>query len=274
MPPIGGSGHVLIGAGDISQCALNGVVLTAALMARELQNAAATGFTLGDNSNDDGSAEAYKCFDRTWGAFKANLFPVAGNHDYDTDGRNPYYFDYFGASAGPRGYGFYAYDRGDWHIVALNSELPEELRQSQLNWLELDLRNHPNQCALAYFHRPLFSSGEFAADRMRRLWDVLYRHGIDVTANGHEHFYASFPPMAPDGSRDNAYGIRQIIAGTGGARLFDTPAPRYGERIIGGTWGVLRLVLGSGRYDWEFISVNNVALDAGSGVCHARPPIQ
>ncbi len=197
-------------------------------------------------------------------------YPVPGNHDYEANEISPYYYDYF-PNTGPKGLGYYSYDRGSWHIVALNSELPEGLRPGQLAWLENDLRLHPSQCSMAYFHRPLFSSGHFAAQRMKRLWDVLYKHGVDVIANGHEHFFAAFPPLDPDGRRDEEFGIRQIIAGTGGARLFGTPPPQYGESIVGQTWGLLKLSLGSGAYQWDFITVEDTVVDHGEGQCHAVP---
>ena len=272
LPQPVGPPTILIGAGDISQCGLAGVVRTGRLLQSLLRQTPATAITFGDNSNDDGSPYKYKCFDRSWGSFKSILYPVPGNHDYELDDTNPYYFQYF-PNSGPKGLGYYSYDRGSWHILALNSELPEGLRPAQVEWIDADLRLHPSQCTLAYFHRPLFSSGQFAAYRMKRLWDVLYRHGVDVIANGHEHFFASFPPLNPDGRHDNRYGIRQIIPGTGGARLFPTPVSRYGETIVGQTWGLLKLTLGAGDYQWDFVSVDKNTLDHGEGQCHAPPGI-
>src|SRR5207249_134487 len=70
-----------------------------------------------------------------WGAFKSRTRPAIGNHDsHDTscsvDGNG--YFDYFNGvgsgtcdytcHAGRRGEGWYSYDVGDWHFIALNSE--------------------------------------------------------------------------------------------------------------------------------------------------------
>jgi calcineurin-like phosphoesterase family protein len=271
VPTVGAGRAVLIGAGDFAQCGLDGVERTGQLMERLLaQTPDATIVTFGDNSNDDGSRQRYDCFDRSWGRFKGNIRPSPGNHDYDANPNAPYYYEYF-PHAGPNGVGFYSYDRGNWHIVVLNSELEDARRPAQISWLDNDLQAHPTECTLAYFHRPYWSSGEFAAMRMRRFWDVLYRHGVDVVANGHEHFYAAFPPMAPDGARDSRFGIRQLVAGTGGARLFATPVPAYGERIIGQAWGLLRLTLDAGGYSWDFIDVNEAILDHGEDRCHGQP---
>ncbi|MBI4886771.1 MAG: metallophosphoesterase [Acidobacteria bacterium] len=267
-----GARAVLIGAGDLAQCGLEGVVQTGLLMDKLLrQESDPTLVTFGDNSNDNGSRQRYECFDRWWGRFRSSIWPSPGNHDYETDPASPYYYEYF-PHAGTPGRGYYSYDRGSWHIVVLNSELAEASRPAQIVWLETDLRTHPSECTLAYFHRPYLSSGEFAAFRMKRVWDVLYRYGVDVVANGHEHFYAAFPPMAPDGTRDGRFGIRQIIAGTGGARLFAAPVPAYGERIVSQSWGLLKLTLESDRYAWDFVSVNEAVLDHGEDRCHGRPP--
>ena len=45
---------------------------------------------------------------------------VPGNHEYFTPGASGYY-KYFGAAAGDPTQGWYSYDLGAWHIVALNS---------------------------------------------------------------------------------------------------------------------------------------------------------
>jgi hypothetical protein len=60
--------------------------------------------------------------------------------------------------------GYYSYDLGSWHVVALNSNC-EEVRcgpgSSQTRWLEEDLAaNDEARCTLAYMHHPRFSSGE------------------------------------------------------------------------------------------------------------------
>jgi len=261
---------VLLGAGDITQCGLEGSMLTGRLMERLLAETHGTGITLGDNSNDSGTRGEYDCFNAAWGPIKGSLMPSPGNHDYETN--PPYYYEYFGAAAGPGGLGYYSYDRGAWHILSLNSELPEGMRPAQLEWMQRDLQQHPTQCSLAYFHRPLFSSGMYAAQRMQKLWDVLYRNGVDLIVNGHEHFYAAFPLMTPTGALDPQYGIRQLTAGTGGARLFDRPSPQYGETVIAGTWGVLVLTLGSDDYKWRFVATDGAERDFGTGTCHGAPP--
>ena len=36
---------------------------------------------------------------------------------------------------------------------------------------------------------------------MGRLWQVLFRHGVDVALNGHDHLYERFALMNPRGQR-------------------------------------------------------------------------
>ena len=49
---------------------------------------------------------------------------MPGNHEYESPGALPY-FEYFGELAsGPTGQGYYSFEVGDWHVVALNSNVP------------------------------------------------------------------------------------------------------------------------------------------------------
>jgi hypothetical protein len=76
---------------------------------------------LGDEQYENGTLGEFRAvYDKTWGAFKGITRPVPGNHEYATPGASGY-FDYFGQAAGPRGQGWYSFDLGAWHVIALNS---------------------------------------------------------------------------------------------------------------------------------------------------------
>ena len=63
---------------------------------------------------------------------------MPGNHEYHT-AEAMGYFDYFGKAAGQPGKGYYSYDLGQWHIVALNSNCEEVgcgASSPQLSWLK------------------------------------------------------------------------------------------------------------------------------------------
>jgi len=156
----GATDVVLVGAGDIADCAdLSGAEATAKL----LDGISGTVFTAGDNAYEGGTVEQFaKCYDPTWGRQKARTRPSVGNHEFHSGGATPY-FDYFGAAAGDPARGYYSYELGTWHIVVLNSECAEvggcQQGSVEEKWLREDLKAHPDVCTLAYWHKPLFSSG-------------------------------------------------------------------------------------------------------------------
>src|SRR5205823_5802208 len=190
---------VLVGAGDIADCAKTGDSLTANLM----DTIPGTVFAAGDNAYPDGSTNDYKnCYAPTWGRFKARTKPVPGNHDYLTAGAAGY-FTYFGSAAGQSGSGYYSYDLGDWHVVALNSNIAMNVGSPQEVWLKADLANSTKRCTVAYWHHPLFSSGnEGPHAEVKPLYQDLYNAGAELVVVGHDHDYERFAPQTPEGGAD------------------------------------------------------------------------
>ena len=75
---------------------------------------------LGDEQYETGTLDGFSgSYDPTWGQFKAITKPVPGNHEYQTPGATGYY-SYYGAAAGDPTKGYYSYDLGSWHMIALN----------------------------------------------------------------------------------------------------------------------------------------------------------
>jgi hypothetical protein len=216
-------------------------------------------------------------FGPSWGRLGALLRPAPGNHEYLTsDGAG--YFDYFGVRAGERGRGWYSYDVGTWHLVALNSNCAAiggcGPGSPQLVWLEDDLAAHPRACTLAYWHHPRFTSGLHGDDStFDAFWETLYRFGADVVLVGHDHDYERFAPQDPGARADPDYGIREFVAGTGGMELrpFTTVAGNS-ELRDDTSFGVLSLRLHPGGYDWQFLpAAGSTLADSGSGGCHNAP---
>lgn len=271
----------IFAVGDIMHCAApEAAEMTGRLMQRLLNETPnSLGITLGDNSNDDGSEESYRCFDRTtWGKLMSVLHPTPGNHDYGVDKELPFYYLYF-PKAGPARLGYRAWDVGTWRLYALNTELAlPELRRAQLDWLERDLSVHyKTKCVLAYFHRPPFSSGNFASPRALPLFRRLFRYGADLVVSGHEHFFSTLPPVNPEGVVNRSHGMPILIAGTGGATFFERPAslryPNAGEMVLARKLGILQIVLKPTSYDWTFIPVDSAEpRPSGNGTCHENPP--
>lgn len=208
----------------------------------------------------------------TWGRLKKITHPVPGNHEYAVPGAEDY-FQYFGAAAGDPSAGYYSFDLGDWHIIALNSECWAirgcHRGSPQEEWLRRDLADHPVACTLAFWHRPRFSSGGSNV-AYQPFWEALYEAGADVILNGHGHFYERLEPIDPRGRTDPSRGIRPFIVGTGGT--FHSPLRvilPMSETWNMDTFGVLRLVLDEGRYSWLFMpEPGKTFTDSGSASCH------
>ena len=237
---------------------------------------------LGDLQYENGKLEAFRAsFDPSWGRAKHLLRPVPGNHEFnDPDAAG--YFDYFNGpgvvsgQAGSRGAGWYSFDVGAWHVIALNSECEFVggcgEGSAQMQFLRADLTANPRRCTLAYFHGPRFSSGRYPdhAEDVKPFWDVLHAAGADLILSGHEHLYERFAPQTPDGVADPAGGIRQITMGLGGKSRhgFVTVAPNSevrNNRAI----GVLTLTLREATYDWNLVRApRGNSGDSGTGACH------
>lgn len=257
---------VLVGAGDIADCTSPGDESTAAL----LDTLPGTVVTLGDNAYPDGRAVDFNgCYDPSWGRQRARTRPVPGNHDYHVAGAAAY-FAYFGDRAGEPGKGYYSYDVGGWHVVALNSEIPVAAGSEQERWLRADLAAHPARCTLAYWHRPRFSSGQHGSDpAMQPLWQALYDAGAEVVLDGHDHLYERFAPQRPDGTADAARGIREFVVGTGGEDLYSFIRTEANSEVRHNrTFGVLRITLEPDGYAWRFVPVSGTFSDSGRGSCH------
>ena len=267
VPPGGGAGSpaVLVGAGDIADCFTDEVQGTARL----LDSIAGTVFTLGDNAYFTGSREDYRtCYGPTWGRHRARTRPVAGNHEYLSAGAFPY-FEYFGEAAGPFGEGYYSFDIGPWHIVALNSNVDVGESSEQVRWLRDDLRASRARCTLAYWHHPLFSSGPNGNTRaMQTIWRTLYDADADVVMAAHDHLYERFAPQDADGRPDPVRGLRSFVAGTGGAALSPHFRSQPNSEVRISAFGVLKLTLSVDRLEWDFIPVGGGRLDAGVAPCH------
>jgi Calcineurin-like phosphoesterase len=230
---------------------------------------------LGDAHYRCGDLDAFKAsYDRTWGRLKQITYPVAGNHEYDTRGATGY-FDYFGERAGPRGEGYYSFDLGTWHLIALNSECGQvggcDAGSPQGRWLKADLEAHRTSCTLAFWHRPMFSSGPHGNDQSyRAFWHLLYEAGVDVILNAHDHIYERFAPQTPAGVLDRSRGIRQFTVGTGGGSHYMIVSAQPNSEVRDNTaYGILRMTLRAASYDWVFMPAPpGTFTDSGSGACH------
>ena len=263
---------VLVGAGDIASCGVNGDEQTAAL----LDAIQGTVFTAGDNAYNDGTAAEYRdCYHPSWGRHRARTKPSPGNHERTGQG----YLGYFeGILPAAHPY-WYSYDLGSWHIISLDSYCDGTAPRrtcgwdtDQLQWLRADLAATNKACVAAYWHHPRFSSGDHGdTPAVATFWRALEEAGADLVINGHDHSYERFAKQDQNGNVDPD-GIQQFVVGTGGAdlRRFGAARPNS-ERRISDRLGVLKLTLHPATYDWEFVTPQGVA-DSGTGTCSGEVP--
>jgi hypothetical protein len=253
---------ILLAVGDIAYCNGSADELVGELAARLPGTIA----LLGDNAYPRGAPEDYAtCFDPTWGGLRDRLRPVPGNHEYETRAAAAY-FAYFGADVGNLGEGWYSYNLGAWHVIALNSECGA-IRgcgrgSPELTWLVADLAAHPAACTLAYWHHARWSSGRHGDNKMTDpLWDALATAGADIVLSGHDHDYERMAPID---------GMRSFVVGTGGRSLYPwpgSPEPSTAVRA-NDTYGLLQLTLGATDYSWRFVPASGGSFtDSGSGTC-------
>lgn len=301
---LGAAGDIACGANqtaDAADCQQNA---TATLMKSLAPTAVAA---LGDEQyetvNDPSDAQApydWTPFHDSWGAFDDLIHPAPGNHEYHQAGAAGY-FSYFDPelrafdqpSATDPSQGWYSYDLGAWHVVALNSSGCDtngncndavNVPQAEVDWLNADLAAHPGQCTLAYWHHPLFATPNdvfggpgavfpqpphYYDEPVVSLWQALYAHHADVVLNGHEHNYERFALQNPQGVADPT-GIREFVVGTGGDNHHTfAGSPVANSQVQDDEdFGVLLMTLHGDSYDWRFVGTNGLTADQGTTLCH------
>jgi hypothetical protein len=276
---------ILLIAGDIARCTSLGDEQTAAVLDSLVGvHPTATVVPLGDLVYPMGTAANFRdCYGPSWGRHKSRSRAVIGNHEYDASPTGQFFWDYMGDRAGPRGKGYYSWDLPSWHIVVLNTNsnfVPTKAGSPQGNWLLADLASHTQPCLLALFHHPRFAS-PVNTTTLPALpgytlypWQRLTASKADLAVNGSFHYYERYAPQLADGTA-SPDGMRQIIAGTGGASGSPTPGVRRANsQVWANTRGVLKLELGEGFYTWEFVgAVGRDFRDTGTATCHKAPVV-
>jgi hypothetical protein len=238
---------------------------------------------LGDIQYECGGFAAFQqSYDPSWGRVKSISYPVPGNHEYhttggldcDATGSAAGYFNYFGAAAGDPAKGYYSFDLGAWHVIALNSNcsiVSCSASSAQASWLQADLAANPETCTLAFWHHPKFTSGTNSpgSNSVKPLFQILYDHEVDVGLVGHDHDYERFALKNPDGVVEPSRGIRQFVVGTGGRSFHNWGTIQPGsEARQNDTFGVLKMTLRPDSYEWQFVpEAGKTYTDTGSTPC-------
>lgn len=232
---------------------------------------------LGDNQYDSGSLADFRVsYDPSWGRVKSMTRPVLGNHE----GYGTGYFDYFnglGAASGPAGErpnGYYSFDLGGWHVIALNSNCSRvscSAGSTQERWLRADLEANPISARWPTGITRAFSSGHGGDSTfMQAIWRDLYDAGVELVLSGHSQDYERFAPQDGAGRLDRMHGVREFVVGTGGAFFTELGTPRPNSEVRqNATFGVLKLTLHGTSYDWRFVpEAGKTFTDSGSDLCH------
>ena len=123
-------------------------------------------------------------------------------------------------------------------FFAFESTYPEP---EQIRWLEKELAASHDDWKIAFFHHPLYSSGDrHGSDlRLREVLEPLFvKYNVSVVLTGHDHFYERVKPQK---------GITYFVVGSGGqlrpgnidrgsgitAKGFDTDQAFMAAEIVG-----------------------------------------
>jgi predicted phosphodiesterase len=208
---------------------------------------------LGDNLYGSESASAFaKKFEIPYRPLLdagVKFYAALGNHDEPTQ-RFYKPFNMNGAQ-------YYTFrPKQDVRFFALDSNY---LDRRQLSWLEKELAASTSEWKIAFFHHPLYSSGEThgSADLAReQLEPIFVKHGVDVVFSGHEHFYERLKPQK---------GIAYFIAGASGkVRRGDL---RKGSPLTAKGWdqgySFMLLEVADDEMHFQAVSERGETIDAG-----------
>jgi hypothetical protein len=257
----------IVAVGDISRDRIGEQKRTARLV-RSLEPSRV--LLLGDIQYPAGTYHDFMTYyDPSWGRFNDKVLSAPGNHEYETPGAAGY-LRYFGRRAHPLGHTYFSRTVGRWHVVSLDSNIDRDGRSREVRWLRRDLRDANQDCIMAIWHHPRFSSGTEHGDdpSVTPFWRALYRARADAVLNGHEHNYERFARQRPSGVRAR-HGIREFVVGTGGGGLypFGPPTP-HSQKRVAGVFGALVMDLRPHAYRWKFVAVGGRVLDHGRTACN------
>ena len=117
------------------------------------------------------------------------FYASLGNHDDP----NQRFFKPFNMN----GERYYTFKKGNPGVrfFALDSNY---MSREQIEWLRKELANSDSPWKIAFFHHPLYSSGErhgSEVDLRMQLEPLFLEHGVSLVFAGHEHFYERLKPQ-------------------------------------------------------------------------------
>jgi predicted phosphodiesterase len=131
------------------------------------------------------------------------IFPVLGNHDYETRNGQAWLDNFFLPGAER----FYSFDYANARFIALDSR---GIDAASVRWLEEALAKTDKTWKFVFFHEPPFSNKDdrTGSAGARNGWLPLFeKYKVDVVFSGHDHLYTRFKARR---------GVTYIVEGLGG----------------------------------------------------------
>ena len=187
---------------------------------------------------------------------KVPFYAALGNHDDPTQR----YYKPFNMN----GERYYTFTKGSARFFVLDSNYMD---QAQIKWLDEQLSRANDRWKIAYFHHPLYSSGEkhgSEIDLRTQVEPLFMKYGVDAVFAGHEHFYERIKPQK---------GIYYFIEG-GSAKLRKGDIQKGGPLTANGfdtDFTFMLAELGKDAMQFQALSRNGKPIDAGMLPLAAEP---
>jgi predicted phosphodiesterase len=189
------------------------------------------------------------------------FFASLGNHD---DPAQRFYKNF--NMNGERYYSFKAPkpgigSRGGARFFALDSNY---MPQEQLDWLKKELSASGSDWKVAFFHHPLYSSGEKHGSNtaLREQIEPLFvEHGVDVVFTGHEHFYERIKPQQ---------GITYFVSGSAAKLRRGNIADNTGMTAKGFDQGYTFMIVEIAGDEMHFQTIDSEGKTIDSGIIKRR----
>jgi len=231
---------------------------------------------LGDNAYANGTdAEFQARFFDPMAEIVANapVFPVLGNHEYNTADGQPYLDTFELPRNNPAGTErYYSFDWGPVHVLALDSNCAVGLGgdctfEEQKAFAEADLSASRAPWKIVMFHHPPYSSGEHGSSKkMRELNPLFEETGVDLVLTGHDHNYERTHPLkggevVPEGTPG---AVTYVVAGSGGATLRKLvgAAPEWSAVRDNVNYGFMAFEIDGGTLNARFINSEGQVVDS------------
>jgi hypothetical protein len=231
------------GSGDQTQQAVAQAMLTYFETARRFPFV----LMLGDNLYDDDYTNEFSVPYKPLLDRGVKFYATLGNHDRDLE----IHFKPFNMNDVDR----YSFEQGNARFAVLNSNHPAD--PLQLKWLDEVYADAGTKWRIAFFHHPLYSSGQHAAesrDVIRpALEPVLVRNHVDVVFSGHEHLYERIKPQ---------HEVKYFVSGGGGRYLYDYKPSAFDEIGLSEHHFMVAQIAGD-RMFFEAITHGQQVIDCG-----------